>query len=96
MKLHGPTVRLYLLAFVASALLANAIIGERGAIEMRRARRDYRAVSASITALRGENAALRNQARLLQSDRRTIEAVARKELGLARSYERLVIVQRAQ
>jgi cell division protein FtsB len=94
MKPRTQTVRLYLLAFIASALLANAIIGERGAIEMRRARRDSRTLSASIAALRTENAALRNEARLLQSDRRTIEAVARRELGLARSDERLVIVRK--
>ena len=96
MKPRAQTVRLYLLAFIASALLANAIIGERGAIEMRRARRDHRLLTASIAALRAENAALRTQTRLLQSDRRTIEAIARRELGLARSYERLVITRRAE
>ena len=94
MKPDGQTVRVYLLAFIASVLLMNAVLGERGALEMRRARRDYRALGGSLSTLRAENAALRNEARLLRSDRRTIEAIARKELGLARSYERVVIVQK--
>ena len=86
------TIRGYLLAFTASALVMNALLGERGAIEIHRARREHRALAASIVATRSENARLRTEARLLRSDRRTIEAVARRDLGLAARGEHIVLV----
>jgi cell division protein FtsB len=82
----------YLLAFTASALLANAVLGERGAIEILRARREHRALAVSISSIRSENARLRTEARLLRSDRRTIEAAARRDLGLAARGEHIVLV----
>ena len=85
-------IRRYALPFIASVLLANAIAGDRGALEMRRARVEYRALVQSIAALRAENSSLRQQARLLRTDRRVIEAIARQDLGMARRDERLVIV----
>lgn len=96
MRRRGQTVRAYVFAFIASALTAHALLGERGAIEMLRARREYRSAAESLAALRAANARLRTDARLLRSDRRTIEAIARKDLGLARPGEQIVIVTDAR
>lgn len=93
---RSRTIRAYVLAFIASALTANAVLGERGAVELWRARRDYTAAAEGIAALRAANGRLRTEARLLRSDRRTIEAIARRELGLARPGEHLVLVTGAR
>ena len=90
------TIRAYVLAFTASALVANAVLGERGALEMRRAREKHRGAAQSLATLRAENAALRTRVRLLRSDRRTIEAIARRELGLAARGEHVVLVRDAR
>lgn len=78
--------------FVASLLLVNAIVGDRGLLETWRARRDYAALSGGITQLKDENRALRDEARRLREDPNEIEAVARHDLGLIRPGEVLVVV----
>jgi cell division protein FtsB len=82
--------------FVASLLLVNAIVGDRGLLETWRARRDYAALSGGITQLRDENRTLRNEARRLREDPREIEAVARHDLGLIRPGELLIVVRQAR
>ena len=60
------------------------------------ARRDLRLASAKVERLKQENAALRDQARRLREDPATLEAVARRELGLIRPGEILVVVKDLQ
>ncbi len=81
------------ITFVASLLLVNAIIGDRGLLETWRARRDYAALSGGLTQLRDENRTLRDEARRLREDPKEIEAVARHDLGLIRPGEILVVVR---
>ena len=81
-----------LLIFVACVLTADAVVGERGLLETIRAKRRYDALAGSITTLRHENARLREQARRLREDPRTIEAIARRELGLIRPGELIFII----
>ncbi len=80
------------IAFIACVLLADALFGDWGLAETLRARRDYGQGAAELSALRRENAALRDEAKRLESDPRTIEAVAREDLGLVRPGEILVVV----
>jgi len=80
------------LAFATCVLLADALFGDRGLAEMLRARRDVTQSKGALNRLRHENAALREQMRRLLEDPRTIEAVAREELGLVRPGEILVVV----
>ena len=79
--------------FVASVLLANALIGDRGLMQTIRARRANAAAAGDLLKLKQENARLRDQARRLRNDPRTIESVARGELGLVRPGEILVTVK---
>lgn len=81
------------LGFVAMVLLVDAIVGERGLIEMLRARRQHQQLAASIAGARQENARLRLEARRLREDPRRIEELARRELGLIRPGEIVVIVK---
>jgi len=85
----------FLLVFATVVLIVDALVGEKGLIETLRARRQYREVAASLETLRRENTRLRDEVLRLKEDPATIEAVARKELGLARPGEVLVVVKDA-
>ena len=78
---------------IAVIVLADALIGEQSVSSGRRARQTYDAVDADLERLRSENIRLREEVRLLREDPETIEFVARKELGLARRGEVLVVLK---
>ena len=84
------------LVFVTLVLVINALVGERGLMETLRARRQHQELVSSIERLRAENARLRDEARRLRSDPGTIEALARKELGLIKPGELLFIIKNAK
>ena len=84
-----------LLMIVASAIVVDALVGERGLVAMLRARQEYDQLSASIARQRAENARLRETARRLREDPAAIEEIARRELGLIRPGERVFIVKDA-
>jgi cell division protein FtsB len=86
------TIRL-LVGLVAVVLVVEAIVGEKGLLQMRRARRQYDVLSDSIRSVRQENARLREEARRLREDPVAIEAIARRDLGLARPGEVLFIIK---
>jgi cell division protein FtsB/cell division protein DivIC len=92
---RGRTRRIVhgLLLFVACAIVVDAIVGERGLLAMRSARRKYQALEARIAERRAENAALIERARRLRDDDRAIEELARRELGLIRAGERVFIIR---
>lgn len=83
---------LFLLLFISTALVANAIIGERGLIATRAAERDAMALAAEIETIQSENNRLRAQAKGLRDDPNAIESVARDELGLMRKGELLILL----
>ena len=84
----------WVLAVVASLLVANALAGERGVVARLTAGRTHADLLAGIEEIRRENAALRERIRRLREDPREIEAIARRELGLMRPGERLFVVKR--
>ena len=75
------------------ALAVNALIGERGLAETLRVRRQVGRLTAEVAELRRENARLAEYAERLATDPRTIEALAREELGLIRRGEILVVLK---
>lgn len=85
-----------LLAFVTAVLLIDALVGERGLVERLRAGRQHSEVAARLEAMRAENERLRETARRLKDDPSTIEALARRELGLLRQGELLFIIKDAR
>jgi len=82
------------LLLVSVVLLANALVGERGLIASRQARQQAQALTADIDQLKADNAALRDQARRLKEDPVAIERAARRDLGMARPGEIVVLVKR--
>ena len=83
----------FLVILVASLLVGNALLGERGLIAIVRSNRDLHRLSQTITALKAENTGLRKEVRQLLEEPRAIEALARRELGLIRPGEKLFIVK---
>jgi len=83
----------YALTFVALLLIVNALVGERGLLQTRRAREENQQLEASLGALRRQNARLREDARRLKEDPRAVEEAARQELGLMRRDELVFIIK---
>ena len=85
-----------LLVFVTLVLVVDGLVGEKGLMETIRARQQHRELTGSIERMRSENARLREQARRLREDPRTIESLARENLGLIRPGEVLFIIKDAR
>jgi cell division protein FtsB len=85
-------VRWVLLVFIAIIVL-DSLVGDRGLMATLRARRQYHELAETIARQRAENARLTDQARRLRDDPRTIEEVARRELGLIKRGEKVFIVK---
>ena len=83
----------WLLLFVASIIVVDGLVGDRGLLAMLRARREYDELAASIAHQRAENARLRDEVRRLREDPSAIEEVARRELGLIRPGEKVFIIR---
>ncbi len=81
------------LLFIASVIVVDSLVGDRGLLAMLRARQEYDALSASIARQRAENARLREMARRLREDPAAIEEIARRELGLIKPGERVFILK---
>ncbi len=79
--------------FVASVILVDALVGDRGLVAMMHARREYEELAATIARERAENAQLRDEARRLREDPSAIEEIARRELGLIKPGEKVFIVK---
>ena len=82
-----------LLLFVASVIVVDALVGDRGLVAMLRARHEYDELSAAVARQRADNAKLRETARRLKDDPSAIEEIARRELGLIKPGERVFIVK---
>ena len=83
----------YGLLAAAVLLMVHALVGENGYLAGLRAQREYDRALAQVVKLRQENQQLKEQARRLKDDPAAIEDAARRDLGLVRSGETLVIVK---
>lgn len=69
------------------ALIAMALFGDKGVLRALQANREKLELEAQVKALETSNAELRREIEALRNDRRTIENLARKELGMVRDGE---------
>ncbi len=90
---RGRRIIRLLLVFVASVILVDALVGDRGLLATMRARQQYDELAATIARERAENARLREEARRLREDPSAIEEIARRELGLIKPGEKVFIVK---
>ena len=77
-------------------LVVNAVVGENGYLATLRARQEYDSVTTALTRLQNENQRLREESDRLRTDLNALEEAARRELGLLRPGETLVIVKDAK
>lgn len=90
---RGRTIVRWLLLFVASLIVVDGLVGERGLLTMLRARHEYDELAAAVARQRAENARMRDEARRLREDPAAIEEIARRELGLIKPGEKVFIVR---
>ena len=81
------------LIFVAVVLTTDALVGDKGFLVTTRARQEAQIEAARLAALKEENARLREEKRRLNEDPATIEAEARRQLGLAKPGEVMFILK---
>jgi cell division protein FtsB len=78
---------LTLLVLALLVLAAASVMGNRGLVRLYRLQRERAEITREIDRLRGANAALAEEARILKSDPGGVEAIAREELGLVKPGE---------
>jgi cell division protein FtsB len=83
----------YSLLGISAAFMVSSLVGDNGLLSSLRARRQYAAVQQQLINLRNENRQLVEEMRRLKSDPAAIEEEARRNLGLIRPGETLVIVK---
>lgn len=83
----------YLLLCLGVVLVVDALVGDKGLLEMMKKRDEFRALEQRLARTRAENARLREEARRLREDPTAIEEIARRELGMMKPGEKLFIVR---
>ncbi|HWF13243.1 MAG TPA: septum formation initiator family protein [Candidatus Acidoferrales bacterium] len=76
-----------ILALALFALFVHDIFGPHGFIAMRRTQKEIDQIHEQIVKMNNENKALTDQVSSLKSDPKSIERIAREEMGLARPGE---------
>lgn len=93
----GRGRRLFRFALICFTLIVvvDAVVGENGVLALVKKRRQFAAAERALAQSRDDNAALRETARRLREDPGTIEAVARRDLGLIKPGEKVFIIKDA-
>ena len=74
-------------AAVIIFILYFTVFGDRGLLRINHLHRDRDEMQQHLTELKGENERLKREIAALQSDRRYLESIARRDFGLVRSNE---------
>lgn len=90
--LKRKALSLALFLIVAASLL-NALFGDRGLLELLRARQEIESLEREIAALREENQALLEEIRDLKTSPLAVERLARENLGLVKPGEIVLLIQ---
>jgi cell division protein FtsB len=80
---------------ILGGLLVNAVVGDGGYLATVRESRAEATLAAEVAAIRMENQRLIAEGQRLQSDPSAVEEVARRELGMIRPGETLVVIRDA-
>lgn len=80
-------------ALVLVALLINALFGDGGVLQLMDQRRRAASLVQDLEVLRAENDRLAREIAVLRTDPRTVEQLAREELGLASPGETVFLIR---
>ncbi len=94
-KRRGRRTVEYALLVIGGLILVDALFGEKGALEIAKARRQHAALEHQVGALRADNAAKKDEAKQLRESPDAIEEMARRELGLIKPGEKLFVISEA-
>jgi cell division protein FtsB len=83
----------YLLVFIGCVLVVDALVGDRGVLQMLKKRQEIQALDQQLAAARAENARLAALAHRLKYDPAAIEELARRDLGLIKRGEKMFIIR---
>jgi cell division protein FtsB len=84
------------LGLVVIALLINSLFGDRGVLHLLTQKRHADELAREVASLRHENARLARDIELLRTDPRTVERLAREELGLAALGETVFLLRESE
>ena len=84
------------LGLVFIALLINSLFGDRGVLHVLTQQRRAEDLARDVADLRRENARLAIEITALRSDPRTLERLAREELGLAGPGETIFLIRQPE
>lgn len=90
---RGRRIVQYLFVFIGGVLLVDALVGDKGLLEMVKKRAEYQGLEQGLTRARAENVRLREEAQRLREDPAAIEEIARRDLGLIKPGEKLFIIR---
>jgi cell division protein FtsB len=94
-RVRHRRVAMWTLSLMLGALLVNAVVGENGYLATVGAAHEEAALRATVAQLRLENQHLQAEGRRLQTDPDAVEEVARRELGMVRPGETMIVVRDA-
>ncbi len=86
----------YGLLFISAAFMINALVGDNGMLATMKARKQAQTIQRQLNALREDNQRLKVEMTRLKNDPSAVEEEARKNLGLIRPGETLVVIKDAQ
>ena len=92
--LRGRAVQ-YLLVFLGSVLVIDALVGDKGVLQMLKKRQDLRVLDQGVAAARARNSQMRAEIDRLNNDPAALEEIARRDLGLIKPGEKLFIIKDA-
>lgn len=82
-----------LIAVMLIILLFLLIFSSNGLLDTYRLSNDYEEISALVDKLKAENNSLKNEIKLLKSDKNKIEQVARERYGLIKPGEEIYLIR---
>jgi len=85
----------YVVLISSTVLMVNALVGENGYLAKLRANRESAALKAALDQIQADNLRLAEQAERLKHDPNAIEETARRNLGLMKPGEVVVVVHDA-
>lgn len=93
---HGRRILQYGLAVMGCVMMLNALVGDKGVLQMLKKRQEVQRLDQALAAAQAENAVLRLEVQRLRSDPAAIEDLARRKLGLIKPGEKVFIIRDAR
>jgi len=85
----------YLLVLAGSVLIVDAVVGDKGVLQMLKKRQDSQRLVQELAAARQRNAQLLHQIDRIKHDPDAVEEMARRKLRLIKPGEKLFIIRDA-